>query len=292
MPNNDGQPECIYFTTEFYDGDVKDNRIGVNTIPLGGLEELRRIGEYAWINTPLDVTGGINNGWTADNIWGKIFTKGLDTYTLRNQSNEPVRITAYVCRCRMNTIRYNGTINENVYNYMGEGFAENGHDVGNQAATNTGLTVDTMNIRQSRLFCRTFKIVKQYQLKIGPGQTAVRKMNYKWRKHVLADYMLTDNANTNWTTKTRRYAHLKGEMFTLFKLHGNIGGIPAQATLMKVIGQTTPTVILQTQRNYWFKHFPRPAGAMLLFASVGTNNQAPSIMRDDDEKAGTEQDAS
>lgn len=278
--------------TEFYQSEVKDNRIAVNTVSLGGQEELRRLCEYAWTSVPNDTSGGINSGWTRDNIWGKFFLKGMDTYTLRNQSNETVRITAHVCRCRVNTSRYSGTLNENIYNYMGEGFAEGGQDVGNQAATNAGLTIDNIPIRTSRLFCRTFKIINQYTFKIKPGEYTTRKLYYRWTKHTPADYVRTTPDNVNWTAMERRYAHLKGEKFILFKLHGNIGGITPQTTLMKTIGQTTPTVIMQTQRHYWFKHFPVPNGAALTFVPIGIAGGDTKITVDSDMVQGEEKDSS
>lgn len=293
VPNLTTNQECVYFVTEVYNVAITE-RQNVITRPLGGIENLMSIGDYAWVNNPRLVTAVADQGWTADNIWGKLFVRGTDLYTLRNQSNETVRITAYYCRCRKDTIRYIGSTTENVYNYLGQGFAENGYNPAQWSAANAGVTLDNLTPRNSRLFCRTFKIFKQEKIFLHQGATTNRSIHYRWRKHTLADYIVANSELTTlqWTNYTKRYAHIKGEVFILFKLHPPIAGVDGQTDLTKQITQTTPTVIMQTQRKYDFKHFPRPLGPLENFVSTGISMAEGSIMRDDDEKKGPEADAS
>lgn len=292
VPNAGIEMECIYFSTEVYDTAIVNNRDAVNNSLLGGISDVLALADYAFTNTPQNHASGSAPGWTHDNIWGKLFVKGMDTYTLRNQSNETVRLTMYYCRCRKDTLRYNGTNRENLINYLGQGFSENGYNVANADYSNAAVTTDNMNPRQSRLFCRTFKIFNQKRITIPPGESVSRSIFYRWRKHTPADYVLTSDAATAFASRTRRYGHIKGEKFILFKLHGNIAGVAGQTDITKLIAQTTPTVIMKTERRYWHKHFPRPLGSVITFTGHGVSAGAGSIIIDNDEVAGAEIDAS
>jgi len=291
VPNTTIEQECIYFTTELFNAAVTD-KVNVVTRSLLGYYDIMQVADYAWTNTPNNVHTGVNTGWVNDMQWGPLFIKGVDEYTLRNQSNETITLTGYVCRGRKDTIRYVGSLTENIYNFLGEGFAENGYNPGTSTAANSALTMDNMNPRQSRMFCRNFKIVNQIKKVIGPGMSTKYKIWQRWRKFIPVDYVHTDNLGRAWLDKTPRYSHIKGEKFVLWKLHPPIGGVVDQVTYQKQITQTTPTVIMQTTRHLWYKHLPRPLGSINTFEAFGIDDAVASIIVDEDEKKGAEIDAS
>lgn len=293
VPNDVVATECIYFTTEVYDAAVVDNRNAVITRALGGIFDVLSISDYAWTVAPQNTTPAVNGGWARDNYWGNIFMRGFDEYTLRNQSNETVRLVGYLCTARKDSIKYNGSLQNNVYNYLGQGFSENGIDANVTDATNRGLVTSNLTPRNSRYFCRTFKILRQFRKRIAPGKIIKQKIFYKWHKHTPADLVQsTGSTNTTWSARTIRFDKLKGEKFVLWRLEANIGGIAGQTTITKNIAQTTPTVIMETQRHYWFKHFNKPLGPALDFTAIGTATTTASIIIDADEQKGAETDAS
>ena len=230
--------------------------------------------------------------------WGKMFLKGKDIYELRNQSNETVHITAYVCYARKDLF-FNPYLNEsnngkNVYFYLATGFAENGFDINSQTTTQDALTVDSFTPFMSRFFVRQFKIGRVKKLKIGPGRVLKQTLSMKWRHYTPADMTMNTGAATAWISRARRFDVLKGERFILFKLHSNVGGVSGQTSLEKNVAQTTPTVIMRTYRRYWAKHFPRTRQPLVYYTPYGiaAAGTAASIIVDADEQKGAEIDAS
>jgi len=290
VPNASDNLECIYFTTEKTNTSVTD-RINTQTRPLGGLDDIISVADILWVNTPANNTPASNSGWSSDINWGAMFIRGVDKYVLRNQSNDHMRITGYVCSCRKD-IQFNDGLLKNIYNFLGTGFAENGFNINEQTANNLATYNDTMTPFQSRMFCRTFKIHRTVRKFLQPGQSTTHKLRLPWQKRVPADYTMNTGAATAWADRLKRVSNVRGERFILWKLHSSIGGITGQTTLEKNIGQTTPTIIMSTIRHYQVKHFPRPNASVVTFVPSGIVAGSASIIIDDDEKAGAEVDAS
>lgn len=284
--------------TEKYDTTIPTvGKNVVDTLSLGGIEDLSQICDYVWQTTPQNVIGSTNTGFN-DVVWGKLFWRGMDTYELRNQSNETVSLTAYYCIARKDSIFAPGegdtstpphTIS-NVYNYLGAGLAENGYYANYPSGLNGGLTDDVFTPYMSRLFCRTFKIIKQKRVKIAPGKVLVKKIKAGWHSFTPGDYYQNSgSAQVLWTLRTRMYDHIKGERFILWKLRGSISGVASQVTATKYIAQTTPTVIMKTTRRYEVKHLPKPAAPMvnLIPRGFATGGTAGTIIVDADEQKGS-----
>lgn len=301
VPNSNSDVECVYFITEQVDL-THTHPIETITRPLQGIADVLNVADRAWVVTPNNAVAGLNQGWTTDVAFGNLFLRGTDKYEIRNQSNEVVKLTCYTCTCRQDTQFRKvpttdpgppiTTSSNNIYNYLGTGFAENGMDINNQTATNAYLQRDQFTPFNSRYFCRHFKINKVSRMIIAPGGIRSMTLVSRWRKHTPADYVENTGSGTSWATRSRIYDDIKGERFILFKLHGNIGGIDLQSTMEKEIGQTTPTVIMKTVRKYQFKHISRPNASTVDFTITGFDAGTASIIVDDDEKKGAEIDAS
>lgn len=302
VPNAVGGIECVYFTTEVVNV-AHSSRIQSVTRPLQGITDVLQIADWMWLQTPHNWSVAQWPGYAQDMIWGSVWIKGKDMYMLRNQSNEQVKITCYYCTARKSD-NYNqvlpsidpgtGTVQvaQNVYNWLGSGFAENGIDINTQFANNAGMTRDEETPFHSKMFTRQFKINRVKRIFIGPGKTKNVYMQSRWREHKPVNYVTSQGASAAFSSRTNRFASLKGERFILFKLSGNIGGVAGQTGIEKTIGQTTPTVIMLTKRKYWAKHEPKPIGNALNFGDAGIVTNTASIIVDSDEVAGAEIEAS
>lgn len=293
VPNALNRVECVYFTTESTNTTHADRNETI-TVPLCGVNEICNIADYAWQTNPQNLTATVNAGWVGDITWGKLFVKAHEKQEIRNQSNEPVTLTAFTCRTRANVYLDTSAVEKdyNIYYYLGTGFAENGMDATNRTATNQTLTDSRISPFQSRFFCRHFKIVRVKRYHIQPGNILTTQNKTRWRSFQPADITRNLDTSTAFTARSKMYNNIRGEQFVLWKLQGNIGGIDGQATFEKNIGQTTPTVIMRTFRKYAFKHMPITKSPALTFAADGITTAATSIIVDSDEQKGAEIDAS
>lgn len=261
---------------------------------LGGINDILSLADNAWTYYPANLASGANLGNSSDILWGKIAVKGRETYKLRNQSNETIRLTCYYCVARRDWKFDYTTQDLNIYKILATGFAENGLTVNGVNADSVNMQDDRHTPFQSHAFCRQYKITRVKNIVIAPGAIVARKIRYPWRVHTPAHYTTNPGSETgsSWSGRGRNVNSLKGERFILFKLHGNIGGIAGQTVLEKDIGQTTPTVIMETSRMYWFKHLPISRSPAIDFTTSGHQATTASIIVDDDEKKGAEIDAS
>lgn len=297
VPNAVAGIECVYWVTE-QTNPANTSRVQTITRCLQGITDIQNLASWMWMAQPTNVTPTLNPGWNYDQVYGDLYVMGNDLYTLRNQSNETVRITAYECTARQNQLFDPTPTNlppqtvNNKYAYLASGWAENGLDINSQFATSSIMTRDEVTPFMSRMFTRNFKINRVRRIFIRPGGIKKLILRSRWRRHVPADYVTSQGSANAWTNRETRFDTLKGERFILFKLHGNIGGIDAQATMEKNISQTTPTVIMHTKRVYRCKHRPRPIGGAVNFTDVGFGSGTASIIVDADEQKGAEIDAS
>jgi len=169
----------------------------------------------------------------------------------------------------------------------------NGLTANSSQADASSMDIDKFTPFMSHAFCRNYKIFRTKRITIRPGEISVQRLLYPWHKHTPAHYTVTTTgAATSWGNRTKVVTQVKGERFILFKLHSNVGGISGQTTLEKDVGQTTPTIVMETLRTYFFKHLPLPAAPAIDWTTAGHQAGVASIIVDSDEVKGAEIDAS
>lgn len=257
---------CEYMTTEEIRTTGGVTKDVARTRLLWDYRHLANVVNTVWATQNIVAAPAINGGWAqpADNR-GVILMDGNVEYLIRNQANEKVYITAYDCYVRRNTqLAQDDTLNDstlNVYRYLSQGFGNNGYDPGNLAATiNYGMVSDELTPFQSKDFCETFKIFKVRRLAIASGQQGKHSLSVKPRTFKPANLFLgTGNVGSSWIVANQRWQHLKGQKFTLFKIHSRVAGIetaPVQTGYQQLITGTTPTVVMYTRFKYRAKYLP------------------------------------
>lgn len=296
VPDVTTDPECVYFTVE-QSNVTHTERSETTTRSLGGMLDVLNVADQLFVKQPSNAVSSANAGWSDDMAWGSMYLKGKDIYEIRNQSNETVYITAYICTSRQNAyFAPDDTTNnpKNIYYYLATGWSERGFDVNNQQPENDAMRVDIFTPFMSRQFCHQFKINKVEKFKIEPGKIKKKSLALRWRKYIPADLTIPTGGGSAWVAKQRKFDTLKGERFILFKLHGNVAGQATQTTIEKWVTQTTPTVVMRTFRRYWGKHFPQTKKPVVYYPPFGHTGAgaAANIIVDADEQKGVEIDAS
>lgn len=251
---------CTYVMTEVYDNAVTvDN---VHTVELFDYRHLGKISDFLWVGSLTNsmLAAGANGTNSLSSFRSKYIVRGVARYQLRNQSTEPVRISAFYCRPRHPLMLSNAVPNPNIYQWMSLGFANNGLDVGNILPSNNH-TMHTARFSpfQSYDFCRDFKIMKTKQLRIDPGQSRVCYLKRRWKTIRPSDlwYVNSSSVGASWFGATQKYSYHGKEMFILFKIEAAPAGWgSAQATYAKKLATTTPTVILETTFKYHARIVP------------------------------------
>lgn len=305
-----GGQGATYFTTEEQFSD-NTNTIDKNTTitrVLDDIHHLKAIANKMWITRPQflgPVAFPLSNFYSdADSLQIKSHVK----YTIRNQSNEMIRIKAFHCIVRKDTKWTQPTTvsgvgqdeSSNIYNVLGYGFAQRGLIVANQTANNAVLNELYWTPYQSQAFCETFKITKVKKLTLGSGgetQIALKKPWHNVKPTKLLEFIAGVNSGLDWTNSTNvrnKWSWVKGAKFILFQLESRIAGVAGQTTFSKDITFTTPTVIMHSIYTYKARHTPsrRHPHELLGTENSGLVNATPSIIVDEDEKKGTEIDAS
>lgn len=246
---------CYYFTTELYNNSV--TRDTVVNVTLNDTRHIALIADRLFMGQANQAasslpTSGVN--LMINNLKQKLEIKGQCSYNLRNQSNEPIRFTAYICKPRGN-INYVENVNSpNIYRWLATGFANNGLDSGNFfGSTNVTMYEATYSPYDSFDFVRDIKIVGQKAFTIQPGQFKRLKLSSRGKLIRPADIVQllgTSGVNT-WGGQVPKYAMNKHEKFILFKIWSNPAGWgAAQATYAKQIQMTQPGFVMHTRFKY------------------------------------------
>lgn len=293
---------CFYFTCELSDTSAGTTKNNVTTLELDDYRHLGPMFIQGWLgsvaNSFNNAVGASTNNYTSNK--SKMLVKGYQMSRIRNQSNEPVRITCYYLRPR-HDINYNvGSAGiTNLYNIMVSGFLANGLDPGNTtASTNSNMTRARFSPFQSYDLCRDFKITRVQTRLLNPSDTTT--FINKRKAHMLRPMDLWQHTGTttaNWDTAPgqRKYDYHRNCRVMLFRVDSNPAGWgAAQTNYTKNIQQTTPTVIMDTIFKYECKmvHIPPTPSAMLETAGIAFNaSNAPSIIVPDGDVVGPEVDA-
>lgn len=285
VPNNLNNMECVYFTSEETDTSV-ESEDSVLTRSLRCLYDIRILVGYAFSST-FDDTAINTSPATANRDWfqGHLWVRGIDTYTIRNQSNEDIYIDAFVCSVRKN-FKQDPSYVQNLYQVLGKGFQERGYDTGNGGAYNGGLTRSALSPFNSISFTRLVKVNKKYKIRIPPGKMHRSVLKVAWKPFQPLEYLsFNGTASETWTSGTMRYDYIRGERFMLFKLYSNPIAVTGQITLTHNIGQSQPGVIMNTLRRYEYKHMPMQSLSNIITNTpAGIVTGAGVIMGDDDFK--------
>lgn len=251
-------PAVGYMTTEAFDPSGVINKDTCQTRVLLDVVHIPAIADALWKNTPgasANIIGTTNQANPTESIKAKYLVSAKATYRIRNQSNEPVWITAYFCKCRKDYRYVEGAAVNNIYGLLSRGFATNGKDSGNVTAdNNAGMTDQDYTPFQSNVFCEMAKILRKKRFKITPGAQhfEILKMKEKWIN--MMDYAALEGTTAptlTWVQWTRKYDFSKHARFILFRVESNPAGLgTAQPNYSKQISHTTPTVIMDTQFVY------------------------------------------
>lgn len=301
---SDGQ-QCVYFTVEAYNNTATvDN---VQTIELMHQVHLMRIADY-YRNGNLSTgsyfnAAALGGGYILDPRFKYLLKSGVQISRLRNQSNEPVSITAYFCRPRGNMTEGINSGVQNLYAFLASGFANSGLDSAHlTASTNIYMHKSRYSPFRSFDFARSFKITSVKKLLIHPGMMRSVKLRVRSQMVRPIDWVLASGtavpASGSWTDLQPKFNYFKQQRFVLFKLTSQPAGFGAtQATYSKLIQTTTPTVLLSTYYKYVTKAVPYwNSNPVDLFDPVGytTSGAAghnPGIIVPDGDVVGEEKEA-
>jgi len=248
---------CIYVLTEIWNPAVT-NKSQVVTLTLMNNRHLLALADRILMGTPAQMTGapGVPNTYsstTGDNLKARIGVKGSCTYSLRNQSTEPVQFTLFYCRPRSN-IAFNNTTTPNVYSILSTGFANNGIDNSHvNADTNLGMNQACYSPFNSFDFTRDIQVGRVQTIKIQPGQMRKFVLRTKTKLIRPADIaqVLGSAVAGGWGNQVPKYQVNKHERFILIKAWGQPAGWGAtQANYTKSIQITQPGFILHSKYRY------------------------------------------
>lgn len=212
---------------------------------------------YLWESLPFSTNNIKSFGeiGPTESIGTKVALSCNVQYKIRNQTNEPVTITAYYCRQRGNLMYDGGNAGANIYQFLAAGFATSGFDADNVTpTTNSHMTLDRNTPFDSYTFLKNFKITKTKKIWLLPG---AMKSCYQKRSIYIspADYYRTEGttqAAVAWDALTRKWGMTKFNDFVLFKLSTNPAGYGSTQSdaYSRQIKYTSPTVIMHTSFRY------------------------------------------
>lgn len=286
VPNFVDGLESCYITPEATDTTV-ESEDEVLTRPLGNIHDIMKLTSYAFSSVPNFAGINVSPATTGDFYQGHLWWRGTDVYTIRNQTDEPVRMVAYICHPRHNH-REELAAPYNLYKMLGRGFQERGYDTNNGTATNKAMFQPAITPFDSSIFVRNFKITRKFGFKIPTAGMKRVTLRTRWRSvQPISLVWNAGNTNTGWEAQTKRYDYIRGEKIIIFKLFGNPAAVTGQISFTKNIGQTEPGIIMHTARKYQYKHLPiMSVSNIVTEAPAGVVSTAGVIMRDEDWKAG------
>lgn len=288
-------PTSVYVTTEVFDGasapdDADKNEI--ITVTLNSARHLASLADVAWKNnvTTSQAAPVFNSTTFNTDIGMRILINSSVKYSVRNQSTDIVRVRAYYCRARQDLNIKNfssGTTNPtsiyNLYMQLARGFAINGLDAGNFTATSNSAMVNRKYTPyNSHLFTSNWKIYKSKLMTLSPGRLVtlgIKQRRFCYRPSKYFELNGTGGA-VSWRTSQLVYHHNRFEKFIMFQIDSSPAGYgAAQTNYSKLVGSTTPTVILDSEFKYKYSYMWSPinttgvieqSGHALQFAGANT----------------------
>lgn len=253
-----GSATIEYVTTEVFDGTVGINKDTCVNRVLLDVQHIPKLADLVWANKPTaaaNINTSSNQTALTQSIETKLLISGKVVYRMRNQSNEPIFVTAYVCKVRRDYRYAQGNGTNNIYGLLSRGFATAGKDSANITAdANLGMYDQDYTPYNSPIFCAFAKILKKKRFKIVPGAQHFEslKMKEKWVNPL--DYVViegTTNGTNSWAQWTKKYDFSRHARFILFRLESNPAGYgAAQSQYSKQITHTTPTIVMDTSMQY------------------------------------------
>lgn len=259
-------PRSVYMVTEAYDATAPpdDKTKGdIRTVTLNDLYHLSRLADLVWRNnvTTSQTGPSYNDSTVTTDISSRVSVQSRVSYNLRNQSTDLVTVRVYVCRARQDTnmLNYvstgeNQTSLLNIYQQLSRGFSANGIDPTTpNPEANAGMLYRHYNAFQSLVFTENWKIVKTRLYTLRPG--AMKKLYLKSRPFTFrpSKYfsLIGQQGDSTWRTSKLCYLHNRHEKFVLFQINSQpMGYGAAQANYSKLVSNTSPTVILNTEFRY------------------------------------------
>lgn len=296
-----GKP-CVYFCCERY-----TNTSTINTVSTVELFDWSHVMNIADVYRSSGNLSLYFQPATATAIYGEdprlqiLFKRATQVTNIRNQSNEPIHLTAYYCRPRGNCSFDAVTGIQNVYSFLAQGFANNGLDSAHvSASTNIIMNVAEYNPFNSFDFCRNFKITAVKKRRVHPGMITTfrnRRKRVLLRPIDLIEPFANSNA-ASWSGSRQKYSFHKSARFILFKLTGapaGFGGNAPQATYGKLIQETSPSVVMETLFKYYTKAVPGQQNFSFSYETLGfvdpvTATHNPQIIIPDGDVVGDEKD--
>lgn len=257
-----------YFTTEVNTALVT-NKSQVPNEVLFSTTHIARIADTLWTGTPTLQIWGYNQA-ASMSLATQFHTKAFVRYRIRNMSNEPVTITAYYVKARKDIGQLTDGI-ASVYNILGEGFAEKTF-VGPVNATTPIMTNNSYSPFESGTFTRNFKITRVRKVKIGLNSNKEFMIKKTTSIKPVQYFDLTATTPQTWRQKFNNYTYTKHSRFILFKLEGQASILTGQTDYMKSLGQTTPTVTMESFYNYGCRvlYVPQQTSGLVETAGIGT----------------------
>lgn len=296
-----GVKPCKYFTTEVYSAtDTFDN---VTTVPLYSYRHIAAMLNTAWKDTltsSFNLAGSNVVMGVHTNPRCRLYASGVVKHLIRNQTNESVVLRAYYCKARGNVPSLNLNANYlNIYQWLSNGFCNSIGGSANTPLTSAYMSDSTKSPFDSHDFCRDFKIYKVKSTTIQKGAMHRVVLRSKTRMFKPLDHFYVGGTNTGGSfvdsINMRKFAYARGTKFILFRLEAAPAGWGAtQSTVGKQIQCTTPTVIMETEFLYRYKFLNLIPTPYVLLENTGIAENgltAPSIMQDDEWKAGVEAEA-
>lgn len=254
------QGRHLYFTTQLWQADPVPPLDPINmgtcvTLPLMCNQHLGKILSYLWKGTLSSMqAGAAENSTTVDTSRRTpVFIGGKVSYQLRNQSTEAEFIKVYWCRARQDVKYAESAFANNLYTFLASGFSENGVDPNNPSTGNGAMINNNYTPFNSYAFTRKFKITRTQMLRLAPGQSRFVYTGVKSKRIIPDDIFLYNDSDVGGSWEAQPFVQYltRHGKFCLFELNSRPSGYGAvQTTFNKLIGQTTPTVILESKFSY------------------------------------------
>lgn len=298
----EGAFTCEYFMTQLHDATY--DKDSVPTLALNHNRHLRFIFARLWQGSLVNMQvadPGVAKTTLATNRHSLIAISGAVQYILRNQSTEAEFLTAYWCKVRKPfTYSVSTTItNQNHYQILSRGFAQNGITPGTTSAiTNEGMTEATYTPFQSVMWTQSFKIQKTKRFILPPGQQKQIWLKSKTKLIKPDDIVVyddSDNLETQWTQMPFKYEHNAYERFILFRIDARPAGRGLdQVNYTKAMSHTSPTVALLSRFTYTARihhTWPKPYIIQERSGIQGAQSTANTIINEETAALSEEKDA-
>lgn len=252
---------------------------GANSQPLMSLEHLGQIVEILYAQQPTTSASTETRCHIMD---------CTATTEFVNMSTSDAKVTQYLCSFRRDIPLNSNSNFTNIFNILGEGFAQRSNPLaGNYFGNALGMVQADLTPYDSHRFTSCVKIITGKQFIMRPGDTRVAKIKKGFECITWNRYYTQSAPNQSPTAGNRDVARRKGEMFYLWKIEGT----PCNGAANKAqLSYTTPKLDFITKYHYNFAMVNNSSANMYFgnavnFTVLANNDQ--SIVNDDQGLPGT-----